>query len=937
MTTKIGLWRFLSALMVLVMAFAALGVSPRTALAAEEYLGGVATLGDLKVHVRDTPAGASGLNSGIFTVYRYNGSVWVEQIYGPYSKDQRLYVGGTGYRFGNYYGVNGEAQFTAASNVKVDNTITTTWQQGNLQVMQYITYDPGNAFYYLRWEITNNGSSALSDLRFFHGEDTYLSGGDNGQGFWVESTKSIGSQKLVGGVLQRMVLQGVTPPYAYESRTYSLVRQSVNANALTNVVDPNNNVDNGYALEWRTDTLNPGQTWTIRAIEKFTSSEADTVLVLAPTLTECQPGTVCQMTFTVENVSGSAISVDLSAINTAGWTMSIDPTSPVSIPANGSITVTVNVTIPADVPVGTTADLTLTATPSTGSPASDTGTINVVSGGGGGDPVSLDIPTVSVDYYGLSPAVVLAPDLVISGDTPPTLDGARVMIGAGFDSNDRLEINGSTSGTIGAIAYAYNASSGILSLDGVDTLANYQAALRLVTYRSLTNPGSASTRAVEFALGSALAFSGNGHFYRYFPSAGIDWADANAAANASTYFGLQGYLVTITSAEENDFAFSKIQNQGWIGASDDAVEGVWQWVTGPEAGTTFCIDSGAADPNPTPSPNCVPQGGAYVNWDTGEPNNFEIGGDGEDHGHFRTSGKWNDFRYDNNVIVGYVVEYGGMAGDPAISLTDTVTVNVFPANEPLSISKTAEDLNGAPLRPGDTVRYVITVQNTTSTSHTNVVVTDTLPAGVTFTSATPPAASGPNPLVWNVGTLAPAASWTGTILVTVDSGVSQIGGNVATVDSDQMDQIATDPIFPPGGGEVIPLTDLQATIVLQQNMLYDVTYVVTFTNAGPVSANGAPVVANFPPTMSVTWTCVAVGGASCPAASGSGDIHHTLASLPVNGTVTYTVQGALQNQLSQVDAQATIATPAGVDDSNLANNTAAIIRYRLVMPVLFKH
>ncbi len=936
MTTKIGLWRFLSALMVLVMAFAALGVSPRTVLAAEEYLGGVATLGDLKVHVRDTPAGSSGLNTGIFTVYRYDGANWQRQIFGPYSKDQRLYVAGTGYRFGNYYGATSEPQFTAASNVKSGNTITTTWQQGNLQVMQYVTYDPGNAFYYLRWEITNNGSSALSDLRFFHGEDTYLAGGDMGKGFWVESTKSIGSQKLVGGVLQRMVLQGVTPPYAYESRGYNLVMQSVNANALTNAVD-SNEVDNGYALEWRTDTLNPGQTWTIRAIEKFTSGDADTVLVLAPTLTECQPGTVCQMTFTVENVTGSAISVDLSAVNTAGWTMSIDPTSPVSIPANGTITVTVNVTIPAGTSPGTTTNVTLTATPSTGSPASDMGTINVTSGGGGGNPVSLDIPTVSVDYHGLSPAVVVAPDLVINGDAPATLEGARVLIGAGFDSNDRLEINGSTSGTIGAITYSYNASSGILSLDGVDTLANYQAALRLVTYRNLINPGSSSTRAVEFSLGTALAFSGNGHFYRYFPSSGIDWGDANAAANASTYFGLQGYLVTITSAEENDFAFSKIQNQGWIGASDDAVEGVWQWVTGPEAGTTFCIDSGAADPNPTPSPNCVPQGGAYVNWDTGEPNNFEIGGDGEDHGHFRTSGKWNDFRYDNNVIVGYVVEYGGMAGDPAISLTDTVTVNVFPANEPLSISKTAEDLNGAPLRPGDTVRYVITVQNTTSTSHTNVVVTDTLPAGVTFTSATPPAASGPNPLVWNVGTLAPAASWTGTILVTVDSGVSQIGGNVATVDSDQMDQIATDPIFPPGGGEVIPLTDLQATIVLQQNMLYDVTYVVTFTNAGPVSANGAPVVANFPPTMSVTWTCVAVGGASCPAASGSGDIHHTLASLPVNGTVTYTVQGALQNQLSQVDAQATIATPAGVDDSNLANNTAAIIRYRLVMPVLFKH
>jgi len=936
MTTKIGLWRFLSALMVLVMAFAALGVSPRTVLAAEEYLGGVATLGDLKVHVRDTPAGSSGLNTGIFTIYRYDGSTWQPQIYGPYSKDQRLYVGGTGYRFGNYYGVSGQPQFTATSNVKSGNTITTTWQEGSLQVMQYITYDPGNAFYYLRWEITNNGSSALSDLRFFHGEDTYLAGGDAGQGFWVESTKSIGSQKLVSGVLQRMVLQGVTPPYAYESRDFSSVRASVNANALTNAVDPNL-VDNGYALEWRTDTLNPGQTWTIRAIEKFTSSDADTVLVLAPTLTECQAGSVCQMTFTVQNVTGNPVTVDLSAVNTSGWTMSIDPTSPVTIPANGTITVTVSVTIPAGTPPGTTTNVTLTATPNTGSPASDMGTINIVSGGGGGEPVSLDIPTVSVDYYGLSPAVVVAPDLVISGDTPATLDGARVLIGAGFNSDDRLEINGATSGTIGAITYSYNASTGILALDGVDTLANYQAALRLVTYRSLSNPSSPSTRAVEFSLGAALAFSGNGHFYRYFSSPGIDWADANAAANASTYFGLQGYLVTITSAEENTFAFSKVQNQGWIGSSDDATEGVWQWVTGPEAGTTFCIDSGAADPNPTPSPNCVPQGGAYVNWATGEPNNSASGGDGEDFGHFLLTGKWNDYRYDNNAIVGYVVEYGGMAGDPAVSLTDTVTVNVLPANEPLSINKTAEDLNGAPLRPGDTVRYVITVENTTSISHTNVIVTDTLPAGVTFTSATPPAASGPNPLVWNVGTLAPDATWTATILVTVDSGVSQIGGNVATVDSDQMDETGTDPIFPPGGGDVIPLTDLQATITLQQNVLYDVTYVVTFTNAGPASANGAPVTAIFPPTMNVTWICVAAGGATCPAAAGSGDIHHTLASLPVNGTVTYTVQGALQNQLSPVDAVATIQTPAGVDDSNPANNTAALIRYRLVMPVLFKH
>jgi uncharacterized repeat protein (TIGR01451 family) len=93
-----------------------------------------------------------------------------------------------------------------------------------------------------------------------------------------------------------------------------------------------------------------------------------------------------------------------------------------------------------------------------------------------------------------------------------------------------------------------------------------------------------------------------------------------------------------------------------------------------------------------------------------------------------------------------------MAGDPEVNLTDMVTVNVLPANEPLGLEKTAEDLNGAPLRPGDTVRYVVTVTNDGTIDHTNVVVTDTLPAGVTFVSATPDASSGPNPLVcWHAG------------------------------------------------------------------------------------------------------------------------------------------------------------------------------------------
>jgi hypothetical protein len=65
------------------------------------------------------------------------------------------------------------------------------------------------------------------------------------------------------------------------------------------------------------------------------------------------------------------------------------------------------------------------------------------------------------------------------------------------------------------------------------------------------------------------------------------------------YHGLQGYLATITSQEENDFIEQKLSADGWIGASDDfeqiniaagsflyadqgEAEGRWYWVTGPE-------------------------------------------------------------------------------------------------------------------------------------------------------------------------------------------------------------------------------------------------------------------------------------------------------------------------------------------------------------------
>ncbi|MCP4542268.1 MAG: DUF11 domain-containing protein, partial [Chloroflexi bacterium] len=116
----------------------------------------------------------------------------------------------------------------------------------------------------------------------------------------------------------------------------------------------------------------------------------------------------------------------------------------------------------------------------------------------------------------------------------------------------------------------------------------------------------------------------------------------------------------------------------------------------------------------------------------------------------------------------------------------------------LSIEKTAEDLNSTPLQVGDQIRYAITVTNDTTATMTGVIVTDTLPNGVSFVSATPITYTGPNPLVWNVGGLSTSATWTAVITVEVNGTADPIGGNVASVRSDQQpDPIQTDPILPP--------------------------------------------------------------------------------------------------------------------------------------------
>ncbi|QDT06501.1 Large cysteine-rich periplasmic protein omcB precursor [Rubripirellula lacrimiformis] len=116
--------------------------------------------------------------------------------------------------------------------------------------------------------------------------------------------------------------------------------------------------------------------------------------------------------------------------------------------------------------------------------------------------------------------------------------------------------------------------------------------------------------------------------------------------------------------------------------------------------------------------------------------------------------------------------------------SDTATVTVTPVVD-LAVTKTVSDANAA---AGDSLTYTVTVVNNGPSVATNVVVTDTLPSGVTFTSGTGPTGSALSAssgvVTVNGGDLASGASLSFTIVATINSGVSVTQTNTAVAATD---------------------------------------------------------------------------------------------------------------------------------------------------------
>ncbi|MDC0007269.1 T9SS type B sorting domain-containing protein [Winogradskyella sp.] len=282
------------------------------------------------------------------------------------------------------------------------------------------------------------------------------------------------------------------------------------------------------------------------------------------------------------------------------------------------------------------------------------------------------------------PGIVAEGNQLFCGESPMPIV-TDVNISAGNGMLDFVYIQISTGYTLGSdilfldgthpnITANWSTGEGLLTLTGTANYEAFENAIREVKFQTSQN-NFTQDKFFSINLGEASFLPATGHYYFYVEALGISWSDARDAAAAETYFGLQGYLATITVAEEVQLTGEQSTGTGWIGGSDRTNEGVWVWETGPEAGQVFWegLSNGS-------SPN-----NAFSFWNTGEPNSF---GD-EDYTHITDPsigilGSWNDLPNQGELNPdspyhpkGYVVEFGGMAGDPDINIS-TSTVIVTP-------------------------------------------------------------------------------------------------------------------------------------------------------------------------------------------------------------------------------------------------------------------
>ncbi len=253
--------------------------------------------------------------------------------------------------------------------------------------------------------------------------------------------------------------------------------------------------------------------------------------------------------------------------------------------------------------------------------------------------------------------------------------------------------------------------------------------------------------------------------------------------------------------------------------------------------------------------------------------------------------------------------------------SSSVTTPVTPQAN-LAVAKSGP----ATITAGTDVTYTVTLTNNGPSTASNVALTDDVPAGMTFVSATQNTGptficGGGATITCTIGTFAPSATATFTFVMHVAPSATGSIDNVATVAATTAD--------PAGGNNT---STVSSTVTTSANLAVvksgpasavageTVTYTITASNAGPSTAVNVTVSDILPPNttfVSATPNC----------SEAAGTITCTIASFDPSATATFTFVFAVSPTAtgSVVNtASITSPTPDPAPTNNSSTTTASL-------------
>ena len=207
----------------------------------------------------------------------------------------------------------------------------------------------------------------------------------------------------------------------------------------------------------------------------------------------------------------------------------------------------------------------------------------------------------------------------------------------------------------------------------------------------------------------------------------------------------------------------------------------------------------------------------------------------------------------------YIDTFGGDAGGDSGGKD-----HIWRYYDPNSILGNACVMVGKPatrdiVKSGDIFQYNVKVYNLSNFDMHNVVVRDLLPSGVTLLSAVPAQNTGPNPLVWNVGTLQVGQAFSS--VVTVKATSSGVLENQITVTSDEVTTESKEDTTSGSAPLLVPTKSASPTAIAPGGT---VQYTIQLTNVGSGPSGSPTLITEYLPSgfTYLSLNSVMVNGAS---------------------------------------------------------------------------